>query len=397
MPDSDDLQQQATQTYEQLKGNFQSDTSMWRLGNTLDTLLDYVAEVDPTAAGEVAELAMDKFQMLDGAWFDDYAWWGIASVKASQMQFPAVPPNKPGPYTWNFKRIAQSMWGIMDGNAPYAWERATPADQTAYSPRYEGGVWNGDWPGSRWNAGFAVQEEGGGLSGIQNTVTNGLYLVLASRLYLASGTEAYLNSARREFGFLHTWFDHPDPALRLLDRQGEHAALVRERVSVVGGATDPYFQANLHWAGDQGLVLGGLVDLMSAMGPTHPDDYQALLALARTIMKGVRTNLSVLDVLNPWTPGQNAPGGDPADYFTGIGVYMRYLLYAFRNNPDLAADMAAEDYQSFLLANVANPYPDPSYPPDSMTENTNKLAVLLAAIAVSAASPAPAGGGAAAT
>lgn len=400
MPDTTDLRRQAQETFTHLANTFRQSHNMWRLGHSFDTAIDYLtlfaAEAQEaqgpdqskarTDAADLAQAfaqdALRAWRPLDGAWFDDYAWWGIAALRAS-LAAP-FPDNT----LFSFKRIAQSMWGIMDGNAPWVWDNELNKEAMAmYRPRFEGGVWNSNWPDSRWEAGFF--HDPGGLVGIQNTVTNGLYLVLSTRLYRAGGTRPTRDAADREWRFLSDWFDVGDADKSLLSRFDSGAVLVRERVSTyangewVGG-----YDKDTFWAGDQGLILGGLVDRMAMRDPEAPERGE-LLELAKRILQGVHEQMVEKGVLQPWISADgSAPGGDPGDYTTGIGVFMRYLLYAFNNCAELRDTIRTLGFGDVAVSNgQAQPFPDPSTDgfTEQMTLLANKLALLVTGIVLTEA------------
>lgn len=380
MPQATDLRQQAQETFTQLTGVFTQSTNMWRLGHTFDTAIDYLA-IDGSQAESFAQDVLTAWRPLDGAWFDDYAWWGIAGLNASRDGSP-FPKNT----LFSFKRIAQSMWGIMDGNAPWVWDNAL--DQAAmamYRPRFEGGVWNSNWSDSRWEAGFS--NDPGGLVGIQNTVTNGLYLVLSTRQHVVGGTPPTRDAADREWHFLSEWFDLGDAQESLLMRFPSGAVLVRERVSTYyNGDTVGGYDPGTAWAGDQGLILGGLVDRMALRDPEAPDRGK-LLDLAKGILQGVHEQMVQGGQLQPWIG--STPGGDTDDYLTGIAVFMRYLLYAFNNCAELRDTIKTLGFGD-LAASQGQQQPSNSpYWSNSATQQmtllTNQLALLVVAIVLSEA------------
>ena len=59
----------------------------WKLGNSFDTMIDFLDTIDSGSAGEVARMAVTQLQAslghikggFDGAWFDDFGWWSIAT------------------------------------------------------------------------------------------------------------------------------------------------------------------------------------------------------------------------------------------------------------------------------------------------------------------------------
>ena len=84
-------------------------------------------------------------------------------------------------------------------------------------------------------------------------------------------------------------------------------------------------------------------------------------------------------VMQPWIWGN---GGDPGDYSTGVGVFMRYLLYADQKNTRIRNQTRSQDYRQLIAANVSavptNPTQDAGLVP-----LTNWLAILVAAIQMS--------------
>lgn len=284
--------------------------------------------------------------------------------------------------------------------------------------------------------------DGWPLCGIQNTVTNGVYWVAAARLFtersggaaktkvafldkLVSSSkqkgERFLKAAKQEWAFLDKWFE--GKGLRALGRDvqtkrllfkytsqetGKTHELVRERPSVYADGSDvEEYRERLIWAGDQGLILGGLVDFMIALGGPKNPKYHEFLGLTRQILDSVmdflvtenkQGDMQLLpyrdgdgcqsnddgecDPINtdlhpcsplpdtssnppvpnpgvvpmcpkvpPLDPSPNAwgaPGRDAWDYNTGVGIYMNYLLYAFNNNTDLKAHILNDQKSSYI-------------------------------------------------
>lgn len=385
MPASTDpFKTAAQQTYQLLKAAFPSEQYFWRCGHSFDTIVDYFTKVDSSDANNFSTIAIDKYKSQSGAWYDDFGWWGISGLKASEA----------GIFGSNgsvFASIATACWTEMLDNAPYGWERADQKTYAPYAPLVDGGVWNhtvdlGCHPGGTDR-----------LCGRQNTVTNGLYLVLAQRLSLDGKLPAdlkYRVAANQEYHFLKTWFDLPlKPALVLMNHYLPDRAVVRERVSTfkqvtpsIPAATDPAFRSDLAWAGDQGLILGGLVDRMRIVGKAS-SDYPELLKTARKLMAGTREYLTAQTsepgILKPWYPDPS-PGGDDDDYWTGPAVYMRYLLNAFEND-DLRADLLAPAYQTFIRQAAEFAMTHTAQSTDTVVDLTNDLAALVAACVILAA------------
>src|SRR5712672_1127437 len=135
----------------------------------------------------------------------------------------------------------------------------------------------------RWR-GVLVQKSGGSkdpehgyLGPFQLTLMQGLYMVLALRLRASGkGTEKAAEPVR---GFLQNWFFDPvSSENKLLWDLGDRASvLVRERVSTYASRGQRDFPAvqgyekEEAWSGDQGLILGALLDYLQL----HESDRDA--------------------------------------------------------------------------------------------------------------------------
>ncbi|HZG41636.1 MAG TPA: hypothetical protein VEY93_01655 [Longimicrobium sp.] len=376
-----DLRQQARDTFKALNGFYSFSSNFWRQGHVFDTVIDYF-DLEPEGSAAFGAEAIVAHNSANGDWFDDYGWWGIAGLRA--VQRPQLFPQ-----TSDFTRIVDQSWAKM-APASTVWEKSDQQTYAAMAPRFAGGVWNGFWPGKNVPTGQSpcLPSSTSLLCGIQNTVMNGLYLVFTARLTGAKGDQGpYWANAQREHAFLHDWFDVQDPAWRLLRTVGS-GVLVRERVSTYanGGALCGY-RPDLAWAGDQGLILGGLVDMMRQLPPIDPA-YRRDLAIARDILEGVLTGLFKDGVLLAWTPGE-APGGDTCDYLTGVAVFLRYLVYAFKNNLDLRQTILDKGYRDLIVGSVTRPAftaaCNDTFYEREMIVTSNRLALLVAAIVLSEA------------
>lgn len=396
-----DLRNAALAAYADLKkcfSNPHAENTFWRCGHSFDSVVDYFTYVDASDANNFAPHALGQYAPQPQDWWDDYGWWGIAGLKAASAGvFTSA-------YVAKFRtEIISAAWKKMADNAPYGWQRADQQKFADWAPLIDGGVWN-HVVDDQFHPGGKDQ-----LGGRQNTVTNGLYLVLAQRLALAGELPPSI-AAGKEYQFLKNWFDPPatlrvTPEYALMNNYAKGKAVVRERVSEFKPTTnkgnhyvDPAFRSELAWAGDQGLILGGLVDRMRIVGKTSLE-YPVLLAMARKLIAGTKDYLAPSisnppGVLCPWwpftdAPHQGAPGDDQNDYWTGPAVYMRYLLNAFQNE-DLRNDILKPDYQSFIRANAQCVLDSPDRPQtfcpvDRVVDQTNNLAILVAAIVMLAA------------
>ena len=393
----DDYRATADQRARYLMEKFPLSANFWRLGHSFDTIVDYFITANANAA-DFGPVALARYTQSSGPaaphpWYDDFGWWGIAALKASQRTdvFDEL--------TEQFKAIALASWYAMDSKAPYVWDRADQDRFAELRPRFEGGVWNCDWY-DNWSDLECKDDPHrcnpinlracDGLCGFQNTVTNGLYLVLATRLVLnLPNAPDYLRPVKREYEFLWIWFNASgvDPLLKVV---GPGKKVVRERVSAYYSGKKPYgYHEDTVWAGDQGLILGGLVDLM-ALKNFPWLDYNKLRDTAKSILAGSKEYLVDGGVLQPWRSSTGRPpGGDFWDYQTGIAVFMRYLLYAYQNNADLRSELQRPEWRQFIRDNAdripSSPIPGGEVEGEpfadiAIVSATNDLATLVAAI-----------------
>lgn len=99
----------AQQAYVNLKRRFTSgddSDNYWRLGNAFDTATDYLLMAwDKHSDPEMAGIAYERYQKTSTTstcWYDDYAWWGIASTKAYDKNYDGIF----GKHLDDFKKVA---------------------------------------------------------------------------------------------------------------------------------------------------------------------------------------------------------------------------------------------------------------------------------------------------
>jgi hypothetical protein len=346
--------------------------AFWRLGTSFDTMIDYFDVIDSSSASGFGRTVFAQFNAsamclggLDNAWFDDFGWWTVAAQRALKRSYldPVI-----------FKRIHDQCWQRFRDNAPDVWERRQPGTFNDYGPAVLNGVWNAYWSGTscQYPGPKNGDPSSGTLIGIQNTVTNALYLMSAQR------DPDSQRQADDEFGFLFTWLTN-NPQLPLLWWSlGANAGLFRERVSgFAGGRPARGFQADWAWTGDQGLMLGNLSDAISR----QPKHGPLLLAMAKALLAGVRQKLFRNGELQNWTTTGSVPDGDEGDYQTGTGVFWRNLLYAWTTNPELRTFIRQPDYLT-MVRDSANAVVNAPPAGQSIETLTNRTAVLVAATAM---------------
>jgi hypothetical protein len=376
----------ARMKFDSLVNNYNAaNASWWQLGHSFDTIIDFLDTFSYTKTDQLAaqvkeqyEAALQQLGGYDGAWFDDLGWWTIATQRAADRDYFKKER------AW-FNGVEKECWSRFTGNAPMVWERHKPGTYDDYRPAVEGGVWNEYWLGTPDKGpngtpyqgpkdGDPSHKNGKGLQGIQNTVTNAVYLTSAQR------GENTSFEAGREYSFLHKWmFEEKDnPLWWQTDPTKPIVCLVRERVShFVKGKPDTMFQTKWAWTGDQGLIVGGLTDRMRL----NPGERGELVPRVKQLLVGTRITLTDNNVLNPWTKGPGygtVPDKDYGDYETGPGVFWRYVLYAWKTDSELRAFLNA-DYPKFLTTNADLAAKRQS---NGVVELTNDVAVLVAATAM---------------
>jgi hypothetical protein len=362
--------------------------SFWKLGNSFDTMIDFLDTIDASRADDVAQMAVKQLEAslknieggYDGAWFDDFGWWSVATQRALKKPF--------------FRKNAKALQDILDAcwprftsNAPFVWERRKPGTFDKFGPAVDGGVWNAYWtctsdeyPGPKNG-----DPSDGHLVGIQNTVTNALYLMAAHRIG-HSNPDAE-RAAQQELKFLLAWFDQTEDSLWW--QIDPNTALVRERVGhFANGVHAPHsdngisctgFQGKWAWTGDQGLILGALSDATLHL---EPGFRAPLLNRTKQLLSGVRNHLAggSAVVVNYTTTGC-VPDFDESDYQVGSGVFWRNALYVWKTNPDLRTFLEGEDYKAMVRASAAAVATLPTAK-ETIETLTNQTAVLVAANAM---------------
>lgn len=430
--------------------------NVWRTAWALDTILDYfrVCGVDGAALGGDALNALNPTYL--GNWWDDFGWIGIAALRAAEQNAFPVQGDA-------FVKIAINAWAYMYGpgwsarsQAVYpfqgvelpgwaefaashssnigasrvwkeirrTWPNVTAEQVAQREPRYG--------PGGAWNSPFvdavhphlvpSYQGDGSYLNPIQNTVTNGLYAILALRIYQASqnprykhvfaestlDTVACLQAWKDQIHWLNHWMiDAPAEESLLLDLGMGN--LVRERVSTFHEWQgqrywDAAYRRDLAWTGDQGLLLGALREGVASgyLDPLPPVLGQYVNIVIGTFKNGFapRRYGQVQGVsLLPWIVAgstdpfsRNFPQGDNPDYQTGTGVFMRYFLQAYQAEPvrwQKYAEQVLSSATQLVYSTSGAPNPDgpcDAFTPYSnddlgqLTASVNRLSVMLLAI-----------------
>lgn len=327
----------------------------WHTANTLDTCVDFILEGSKhwDLSGQrktVQDMIQESYDYFGEVykdqneppgkdspqvWWDDYGWWGIAFTKIHQNFSAIFQGSKPRITKEDCLEVALKCWSTLGGYS----EKVNRSVQPPQRGPVAGGVWN------------HPPADGG----IQNTVTNGLYLVLSARLYRSSNQKDVLQAAAAQYLWFRNWFvnyfqkqnECPLPGkqqglFRCLERSGASKLIVvYERA--IDPANPKYNQGNPPfvdgqlWTGDQGLLLGGMaaiidireqlrtVDIIKQQDPDFPENA---VKIALWDASGVSWLFDPTNVLHEAPLNGSFGTGFAADMATGKGVMMRYLDYA---------------------------------------------------------------------
>jgi len=271
------------QWYVSSSGQYASPSGWWHTANTITMLANYEQLTGSTAYNSVLANTFVAAQTTHAGfinmYYDDEGWWALAWIDAYDVTGNS-----------NYLSMAESIFAIISG----AWDSTCG-----------GGVW--------WSTDKTYK----------NAIPNELFLTIAAKLAnRTTGTAAaqYLAWAQKEW----TWF--------------KASGMINARNLINDGlnSTNPSACANnggITWTYNQGVILGGLVELNKA------GQDPSLVTQAEAIANAAITNLSQNGILTE--PG-SISGSDAAQF---KGIFMRNLmaLYVADHNPA---------YQAFAQANA---------------------------------------------
>ncbi len=271
----------ALQLFYNLSTGLWNSTNWWNSANALETTIDYSMVTNTrTYQGNIFNtFEKNKPSQFLNPWFnDDEGWWAITWIKAYDLTGET-----------RYLTMAKTIFNDM---------------KQGWDSTCDGGVW---WHKKRQ---------------YKNAITNELFLTIAARLHLRTpgdkGAGSYLDWAEREW----KWFKNT----KLINQ----ANLVND-----GLDNDCKNNGQTTWTYNQGVILGGLVDLYKS---THDRD---LLTQAHAIAQAAITHLSPNGVLQE--PCDPAKCGDDAPQFKGI--FMKNLAYLYQTSPK-------PEYKKFIAENA---------------------------------------------
>jgi len=258
-------------------------TGWWNSANALYTVIDYASYTKSTSYNDViaTTFRMNAPNSFLNKFYDDEGWWALTWLHAYEL-------------TQDKAYLDMAVTIFKDMTAGW--------DDTC-----GGGLW---WSKDRT---------------YKNAIPNELFLQLAARLHNLTpddqGTGSYLDWAQREWN----WF--------------KASGLINARSLVNDGLKDCKNNDDIPWTYNQGVILGGLVELNKATGDiTLLDQAQAI---ADAALKYLVDNSS--SVLREPCELANSCGNDGPQF---KGIFIRNLYFLTQTVANQAT------YTDFILKNA---------------------------------------------
>lgn len=272
----------ALQIFYNLSTGLWDSTGWWNSANALETTIEYSAVTKSlTYRGNLFNtFEKNKHSNFLNPWFyDDEGWWALTWIKAYDLTGET-----------RYLDMAKTIFEDM---------------KQGWDSTCGGGVW---WHKRRQ---------------YKNAITNELFLSVAAKLHLRSphdlGTDSYLSWAQRTW----QWF--------------QNTGMINVNNLVNDGLDDTCKNnGKTAWTYNQGVILGGLVDLyQSTQDP-------ALLAQAEAIADAALKNLAPDGILKE---ACEPDCGNDGPQFKGIFIRNLSYLYQVKQKPE---------YKAFITQNAAS-------------------------------------------
>jgi predicted alpha-1,6-mannanase (GH76 family) len=312
--------------YSQGSGLYASPTGWWNAANAVTVLGDYEQVTGSTAYNSVLT---DTFAAAQGShanfvntYYDDDGWWALAWIEAYDVTGNA-----------SYLTMAETIFSAIGGG----WDSTCG-----------GGVW--------WNTSRTYK----------NAIPNELFLTIAAKLAnrtTGAASTTYLNWAQQEW----TWFKGSG----MINAQ----SLINDGLT----STNPNACTNngaATWTYNQGVILGGLVELYKA------DKDQTLLPQAEAIANAAIANLGKTGIL---VEPAAISGGDNPQF---KGIFMRNLMALYAVDPNGQYKTFADANAASIVANDQGPnakfggYWQGPFDSGDATRQTSALDALIAAAAM---------------
>lgn len=284
------------QWYSQGSGLYASPSGWWNAANSITVLANYEKAAGDNSYYPVlantftqAQLGSSGHTNFVNNYYDDTGWWGLAWIDAYDVTGNTA-----------YLSMAQTIFAAMTKG----WDTTTCG----------GGIW--------WNTSNTYK----------NAIANELFLTVAAKLAnrtTGSTSASYLNWAQQEW----SWFK----ASGMINSNN----LINDGLT----STNPNACVNnraTEWSYNQGVILGGLVELYKATSdPT-------LLPQAQAIASAVLSSSSGLVNSNGILVESGVSGGDAPQF---KGVFLRNLMALYSASPNAQYKTFADANASSIWAN----------------------------------------------
>ena len=278
--------------YSQSSGLYASPAGWWNSANAITVLVNYESVTGDDSYDSVLSntfaAAQKSHPNFINSYFDDQGWWALAWIDAYDLTKNA-----------SYLSMAETIFANIATNG---WDNTVCG----------GGVW--------WSTAKTYK----------NAIPNELFLSIAAKLAnrtTGSASTAYLTWAQKEWA----WFK----ASGMINSQN----LINDGLD----STNPNACVNngkTTWTYNQGVILGGLVELSQA------DQDATLLPQAEAIAGAAMKNLSTSGILTEPRP---VSGGDVPQF---KGIFMRNLMALYDDLP-ITSPLRAQ-YKAFADANASS-------------------------------------------
>jgi predicted alpha-1,6-mannanase (GH76 family) len=253
----------------------------WQAANALETTIDYAMVTNTDIYHEKIRNTFEKHKgtkFLDPWFYDDDGWWALAWIKAYDLTGET-----------RYLDMAKTIFNHM---------------KKGWDSTCGGGIW---WKKRRT---------------YKNAITNELFMTIAARLHLRTpgdkGPGSYRDWAQRSW----KWF--------------KNSGMINSSNLINDGLNDSCKNnGQTTWTYNQGVILGGLVDLYKITNDS------SLLTQAQLIADAAINKLAPNGILRePCEPSDCEPDGQQ---FKGIFMRNLYYLYQTTNKPA---------YKDFIIQNA---------------------------------------------
>jgi predicted alpha-1,6-mannanase (GH76 family) len=312
--------------YTQGNGQYASPTGWWNAANSVTVLADYEQVSSSTAYNSVLAntftAAQGSHANFVNTYYDDDGWWALAWIEAYDVTGNA-----------SYLAMAETIFSTISGG----WDSTCG-----------GGVW--------WNTSRTYK----------NAIPNELFLTIAAKLAnrtTGTASATYLNWAQQEW----TWFKGSG----MINAQ----SLINDGLT----STNPNACTNngaATWTYNQGVILGGLVELYKA------DKDPTLLPQAEAIANAAIASLGKTGIL---IEPAAISGGDNPQF---KGIFLRNLMALYAEAPNAQYKAFADANAVSIVANDQGPnaefggYWQGPFDSGDATRQSSALDALIAAAAM---------------